>query len=342
MKANKVDIIIPVYNVEPYLRRCLNSMLAQTYTHWRAICVDDGSTDGSPAILDEYAAKDSRFKVIHQENGGLSHARNEGLAVADAEYVMFVDSDDFIHPQTLELAVGLIERDGTDMVSWYRDSFYRNVQLKLMRRFKVNTDKAGAWRSPFKYRLGRIKTVVTDDALKYASDWNQPEQKFAIKHCFVWRHLFERSLIKDVKFIKGMKYEDIPWWSELLMKPIKTTVTQLPLYYYYVNRKSISKSINELERLEALLNGLSLIQKMYQNNGDMERLQMWSHNIKWAILVRGTKALARIMVSPDADKLVHYISDMVKTGLFDNATTPVELKAKEAYYTVAAGQKFSL
>lgn len=174
MKANKVDIIIPVYNVEPYLRRCLNRMLAQTYTHWRAICVDDGSTDGSPAILDEYAAKDSRFKVIHQENGGLSHARNEGLAVADAEYVMFVDSDDFIHPQTLELAVGLIERDDTDMVSWYRDSFYRNVQLKLMRRFKVNTDKAGAWRSPFKYRLGRIKTVVTDDARLVASEryWN--------------------------------------------------------------------------------------------------------------------------------------------------------------------------
>lgn len=78
----------------------------------------------------------------------MSHARNEGMAVADAEYVMFVDSDDFIHPQTLELAVGLIERDGTDMVSWYRNSFYRNIQLKLMRLFKVDTAKAGAWRSP--------------------------------------------------------------------------------------------------------------------------------------------------------------------------------------------------
>ena len=84
MKANKVDIIIPVYNVEPYLRRCLNSMLDQIYTHWRAICVDDGSTDGCPAIREEYAANDSRFMVIHQANGGLSHARNEGMAVADA------------------------------------------------------------------------------------------------------------------------------------------------------------------------------------------------------------------------------------------------------------------
>jgi hypothetical protein len=80
---------------------------------------------------------------------------------------------------------------------------------------------------------------------------------------------------------------------------------------------------------------------IHQENGDMERLQMWSHNIKWAILVRGTKALAIIMVSPDADKLVHYISDMVKTGLFENATTPVELKAKAAYYAVAAGQNLS-
>ena len=71
MNTSRVDIIIPVYNVEPYLRRCLNSVLKQTYKYWRAICIDDGSTDGSPAILEEYAAKDSRIMVVHQENGGL-------------------------------------------------------------------------------------------------------------------------------------------------------------------------------------------------------------------------------------------------------------------------------
>ena len=90
----KFSIIIPVYNVAPYLRECLDSVLAQTFTDWEAICVDDGSTDGSGAILDEYAAKDSRFRVTHQANAGVSAARNAALDVADGEWVMFLDADD--------------------------------------------------------------------------------------------------------------------------------------------------------------------------------------------------------------------------------------------------------
>ena len=130
MNTSRVHIIVPVYNVEPYLRRCLNSIIEQTFSQWRAICINDGATDGSSAVLEEYAAKDSRFMVVHQANGGLSHARNEGVAIADAEYIMFVDLDDFIHPQTLELAISLIERDGTDMVSWYKNVFYRNIAVR--------------------------------------------------------------------------------------------------------------------------------------------------------------------------------------------------------------------
>lgn len=92
----KFSIIIPVYNVAPYLRECLDSVLAQTYTDWEAICVDDGSTDGSGAILDEYAARDSRFHVIHQENAGVANARQVGLEAARGEYIVWVDSDDYI------------------------------------------------------------------------------------------------------------------------------------------------------------------------------------------------------------------------------------------------------
>lgn len=92
---HKFSIIIPVYNVAPYLRECLDSVLAQTFTDWEAICVDDGSTDGSGAILDEYAVKDARFRVVHRANSGVSAARNEGLGVANGEWVMFLDSDDF-------------------------------------------------------------------------------------------------------------------------------------------------------------------------------------------------------------------------------------------------------
>lgn len=96
------SIIIPVYNVAPYLRECLDSVLAQTFTDWEAICVDDGSTDGSGAILDEYAARDPRFRVIHQTNAGVSAARNRALDVAKGEWVWFVDSDDSIKPHALE------------------------------------------------------------------------------------------------------------------------------------------------------------------------------------------------------------------------------------------------
>ena len=98
----RFSIIIPVYNVEPYLRQCLDSVLAQTFGDWEAICVNDGSTDGSAAILEEYAVKDSRFKVITQANAGLSAARNTGLKEAQGDYVLFLDSDDWLETGTLK------------------------------------------------------------------------------------------------------------------------------------------------------------------------------------------------------------------------------------------------
>ncbi len=97
------SIIIPVYNVEKYLRECLESVLCQTYEDWETICINDGSTDGSATILEEYAAKDSRFKVISQANGGLSVARNSGLEAASGDYVLFLDSDDYLEKDALSI-----------------------------------------------------------------------------------------------------------------------------------------------------------------------------------------------------------------------------------------------
>lgn len=97
-----ISIIIPIYKVEPYLRQCLDSILAQTYPHWEAICINDGSPDNCGAILDEYAAKDSRFIVIHQENQGVSVARNRGLELMQGKYITFIDPDDWIKHDTLE------------------------------------------------------------------------------------------------------------------------------------------------------------------------------------------------------------------------------------------------
>ena len=104
------SIIIPVYNVAPYLRECLDSVMAQTYTDWEAICVDDGSTDGSGAILDEYAATDHRFHVIHQTNAGVSAARNAALDVAQGEWIGFLDADDMIMPNRLAVVAAVFDR----------------------------------------------------------------------------------------------------------------------------------------------------------------------------------------------------------------------------------------
>lgn len=111
-----ISVIIPVYNVEAYLAECIDSVLAQSCTDWEAILVDDGATDSSGRICDEYAARDSRIRVIHRQNGGLPAARNTGLAAARGEYVYFLDSDDYIVPRTLELLLSAARREQADVV----------------------------------------------------------------------------------------------------------------------------------------------------------------------------------------------------------------------------------
>lgn len=115
---NKYSIIVPVYNVEKYIRECLDSLKNQTYGEFEAVLVDDGSPDGSGAICDEYAARDPRFKVVHKENGGLISAWKEGLRRASNELILFVDSDDYIKPQTLEMLEKHIDFADTDLVQF--------------------------------------------------------------------------------------------------------------------------------------------------------------------------------------------------------------------------------
>jgi len=113
-----ISVIVPVYKVEPYLRRCVDSILNQTYTDFELILVDDGSPDGCPALCDEYAVKDSRIRVIHKSNGGVSSARNAGLEVAQGEYITFVDSDDYIRPHLLNRVYQQAVETGMEMVSF--------------------------------------------------------------------------------------------------------------------------------------------------------------------------------------------------------------------------------
>ncbi len=131
-----ISIIIPVYNCEKYIRECLDSVLAQTYTHWEAILVDDGSPDRAGAICDEYAAKDKRFRVIHQENRGVVSTRNRAIATATGDFLAFVDSDDTIEPTMLEEMLTLAEKENLDIV-------HCNIKIIFTEKeVKVNVAKA--------------------------------------------------------------------------------------------------------------------------------------------------------------------------------------------------------
>lgn len=133
----KISIVIPVYRVEKYLTRCLDSLIAQSFSDWQAICIDDGSPDSCPKILDEYAAKDGRFKVIHKKNAGVSAARNDGIKNASGDYIHFLDADDWIDVDFYAHAIAVATDTGADMVvtgfvsdnKYTKPIIYKSVKL---------------------------------------------------------------------------------------------------------------------------------------------------------------------------------------------------------------------
>ena len=279
-----ISVIIPIYNVEKYLRRCLDSVKNQTFQDWEAICVNDGSPDNSAAILAEYAAQDARFKIIDKKNGGLSDARNAGMAVASGDYVLYLDSDDFIHPQTMEIAYSLAVRDKSDIVSFTYDRIYR-PQLMMRHMLKMDTDNVVPRRMHRKYNLARIPTLITDDVYEYATErtHNVPgkKKKWLIKHCQVWKNLYKRELIADIPFIKGILFEDFPWWSEVMLRNPRTTIAPLPLYFYIPNFGGIVLSAKQLRIMQSLCTGIKTAFLKYQEYATPHQMKTWSENFQW-------------------------------------------------------------
>lgn len=258
----KISVIIPVYNVEKELQRCLDSLISQTFHDWEAVCVDDGSQDCSSRILDDYAAGDSRIHVIHKRNAGVSAARNDALDIAAGEYLMFVDSDDFIHPQTMEICVYMAERDGSDMVAY---TYNRKFRTALTVRHFLGLPQPSAVRFRT-YSLDRIKSKVTDDIFNWATEYSHSgdkEKKWMVKHCQPWRCLYRSDRIRHIRFIPGIIYEDFPWWGEVLLNVRKTTIINLPLYYYYPNFSGYIHTAAQNFRIDSLKLAIEAAGKLY-------------------------------------------------------------------------------
>ena len=268
-----ISVIVPIYNVELYLRRALDSILSQTHKDWEAILVDDGSTDASGRIAEEYEQCDHRFKVIHKPNGGQSDARNVGLENINGEHLIFLDADDFLHPQLMALCLEAMQRDGSDLVAFTYDRNYR--AMALVKHFLHLDDP-----KPHYEFYKEPSYIVTDNIFNYATEYSNPndiDKRWAVKHCQAWRCMYKTYAVKDIKFIKGILYEDFPWWSEVLLRVKHCTILNLPLYFYYPNQQSDILSANQEHKIESLRKAIEAAKNIYASAPEAKRLA-WERN----------------------------------------------------------------
>ena len=213
-----VSVIMPVYNVERYLRAAIDSVLAQTYPHWELILVDDGSTDSSPEICDEYAAN-PQITVYHTANGGLSAARNYGLRHSTAPWVLFVDSDDMIHPQCLAALMEVQKHSQCDIVS----ATAQEDTEPHFRRIGVPTMRVRTWEKAVELTLYQRCGMLNS----------------------MWGKLFARRLFEQEQFTEGILYEDLDIFYRLYDKVERVATTRARLYFYRMRAGSIIHTWNE-------------------------------------------------------------------------------------------------
>lgn len=213
----RISIIVPVFNVEKYLERCVNSLINQTYKNIEIILVDDGSPDLCPQMCDEYAKKDERIKVLHKKNGGLSDARNAGLDVATGEYIAFVDSDDWVETDFIE--------------TLYKNAKSENADISIIGCTLVWDD-------------GRKKPVSKDKGY-YVLDKEKAIREMLAQRkfgCMVCQKMYRKQIFDTVRFPVGKLYEDVAVSMPTFLKAKKVVVSGNHGYNYYQRNDSIVNS----------------------------------------------------------------------------------------------------
>ena len=205
----KISVVVPVYNVEPYIHRCVDSVLAQTFEDFELILVDDGSPDNCPVICDEYAAKDSRVVVIHQENGGLSAARNAGIDWAfsnsDSEWLSFIDSDDWVHPEYLRRL--------------YQSNIDNNTRISFSNLYTTTGHIENHSHAEFS-----VKVLDAEDA--YTNNGNEI-------NAYACGRLYAKDLFSVERFPIGRLFEDTFVTHRIVLSQTVVSVINPPLYYYF-------------------------------------------------------------------------------------------------------------
>lgn len=236
----EISIVVPVYNVEKYLHRCLESILGQTMKELEIILIDDGSTDRSGEICDEYKERDNRIQVVHKKNGGLSDARNAGARLASEDYVIFLDSDDYIASDMMETLYALAKESDADMsvCGVYNVYGEREIpQYHETEKFTCTGEEA------FMHILQGKKIPGT-----------------------VCNKLIKRQIVQQIEFPAGRLYEDAFYTLDLVQRVESVSVTTKPMYYYAHRQDSITTSTfkeADLDIIYAYQKTLELVKKKY-------------------------------------------------------------------------------
>ena len=259
MNNTLISVIVPIYKVEPYIRRCVESIIAQTHKCIEIILVDDGSPDNCGAICDEYACLDNRIIVIHKKNGGLSSARNVALDIAKGEYLMFVDGDDWVEPNFCATALKLALDNDVQVVSFGYNKVYYDKDYKPT----GIVQKMAPSESCIMNASDAVRHIITKDFVMYN---------------FVWNKLYKRSLWCDIKFPEGKLYEDQFVTYFIIIKAGKVYVTPEVLYNYIQRSDSIMKMIYTpkaiADRFSILQDRLNVIRNYCPENEPYQMMQL--------------------------------------------------------------------
>lgn len=240
-----ISIVVPIYKVEKYLERCIKSILEQTYTNLEVILVDDGSPDSCPMICDTYQQLDSRIKVIHKINGGLSDARNAGLEIATGKYIAFIDSDDFINCHFIERLYNLCVNSNTQIAICDFQSVRKEQEVQMQQ----ETIKTSMFSSK-----EMLEKIYGDEHIVAIVAWNK---------------LYQRELFEDIRYPKGKINEDEFTTYKLFSKANKIAFTNEKLYYYFYAEDSIMRKKFHLRRLD-YIEGIEGQMEFYQKQGAMD------------------------------------------------------------------------
>lgn len=226
MSNPQISVIVPVYNVEKYLYHCIDSILAQTFTDFELLLIDDGSTDSSGKICDEYGEKDSRIRVFHKENGGVSSARNLGLDKANGEWIWFIDSDDYVEQETISSLPSYLQNNDYDCVifGYFTENEHAKTEFASPKGLQLSVD------------------YIT--ALKWLY-----EPQYVPYQGYIWNKLFKRTILQNyhLRFDIQIKFNEDRLFCFEYLKSIKAQVifdTQ-PFYHYIKNDNSAMASLNQ-------------------------------------------------------------------------------------------------